>query len=212
MMKIQFKNVCPHIFEDLSLESDVWNNDFTIQDGMRYQLRGPSGQGKTSFLSYLLRYRKDYKGEVFINNQNVLEMTIDEWVGLRSEKISCVFQDLQLIEKFSVADNIALIPIFAKGYGMSEAEKMLSQLEMGEKWQAQVKTLSFGQKQRVAIVRALCKPFDLLICDEPFSHLDAMHKDKCLTLIESRLNEEKASLLLTSLDGENQLDLKSIHL
>ena len=95
---------------------------------------------------------------------------------------------------------------------MSEAEKMLSQLEMGEKWQAQVKTLSFGQKQRVAIVRALCKPFDLLICDEPFSHLDALHKDKCIALLESRLIEEKAGVLLTSLDGENQLDLKSIHL
>ena len=212
MMKIQFKNVCPHIFEDLSLKSDVWKNDFTIQDGMRYQLRGPSGQGKTSFLSDLLGYRKDYKGEVFINNRNILEMTIDEWVELRSEKISCVFQDLQLIEKFSVADNISLIPKFAKGYGMSEAEKMLNQLEMGEKWKAKVKTLSFGQKQRVAIVRALCKPFDLLICDEPFSHLDAMHKNKCVALVESRLVEEKAGILLTSLDGENQLDMKSIHL
>ena len=69
-----------------------------------------------------------------------------------------------------------------------------------------------GQKQRVAIARALCKPFDLLICDEPFSHLDAMHKSKCIDLIERRLNEEKAGVLLTSLDGENQLDLKSIHL
>lgn len=212
MMKIQFKNVCPHIFQELSLKSDVWNNDFTIQDGLRYQLCGPSGRGKTSFLSYLLGYRKDYKGEVSINNRTVSEINIDEWVELRSEKISCVFQDLQLIEKLSVADNIGLIPKFAKGYGLSEAEKMLADLGMPNKWKAQVKTLSFGQKQRVAIARALCKPFDLLICDEPFSHLDAMHKSKCIDLIERRLNEEKAGVLLTSLDGENQLDLKSIHL
>lgn len=212
MMKIQFKNVCPHIFEDLSLKSDVWNNDFIIQDGMRYQLRGSSGRGKTSFLSYLLGHRKDYNGEVFINDRAVLDINIDEWVELRREKISSVFQDLQLIEKISVADNIALVPKFANGHGLSKAKNMLGDLGMADKWEAQVETLSFGQKQRVAIVRALCKPFDLLICDEPFSHLDTMHKAKCVDLIESRLTEENAGILLTSLDGENQLDLKSIHL
>lgn len=212
MMKIQFKNVCPHVFEELSLKSDVWNNDFTIQDGMRYALCGPSGRGKTSLLAYLFGSRKDYKGEVYINDRAILELTIDDWIELRREKISSVFQDLQLIEKLSVADNIALIPKFANGYGLSKAENMLADLGMPNKWEAQVKTLSFGQKQRVAIARALCKPFDLLICDEPFSHLDAMHKTKCIDLIESRLQEENAGILLTSLDGENQLDLKSIHL
>ena len=70
-------------------------NDFIIQDGMRYQLRGPSGRGKTSFLSYLLGHRKDYNGEVFINNRAVLDINIDEWVELSREKISSVFQDLQ---------------------------------------------------------------------------------------------------------------------
>ena len=212
MMKIQFKYVCPHIFDDLTLKSDLWNSDFTFQSGKRYQLRGPSGRGKTSFFSYLLGIRKDYKGEVFINNRNVLEITIDEWVELRSEKISCVYQDLQLIEKLSVSDNVSLIPKFARGYGLHEAKDMLSRLGMSSKWNDKVETLSFGQKQRLSIVRALCKPFNLLVCDEPFSHLDEMHKDKSVALIESRLNEEKAGILLSSLDGENQLDLKSIHL
>ena len=89
---------------------------------------------------------------------------------------------------------------------------MLENLGMGEKWKQKVETLSFGQKQRVAIVRALCKPFELLICDEPFSHLDEMHKSKCIKLIEKRISETNAGIILTSLDGEDNLGLKSIYL
>lgn len=211
-MKIQFKNVCPHVFDELSLKSDIWNNDFTIEGGMRYQVHGPSGRGKTSFLSYLLGYRRDYRGEVFINGQPIFELKIDEWVKLRSEKITSIFQDLQLIEKLSVSENLSLIPKFAKGYDLSKAKKMLNFLGMEEKYDERVETLSFGQKQRVAIIRSLCKPFELLVCDEPFSHLDEINKAKCVELIENRLKKASAGIVLTTLDGEKQLDLKSIHL
>jgi ABC-type lipoprotein export system ATPase subunit len=212
MMKIQFKNVCPHVFEGFSPISDVWNKDFTFEHGMRYQLRGTSGKGKTSLLFYLLGYRRDYNGAVYINDKPLFELTNKEWVELRREKISSVFQDLQLAEKLTVADNISLIPKFAEGYDLSKGQKMLDAMGMEEKWDEKVENLSFGQKQRVAIARALCKPFELLICDEPFSHLDAVHKEKCIELIDCRVNEAKAGIVLTSLDGEEKLSLKSIHL
>ena len=83
---------------------------------------------------------------------------------------------------------------------------------MEEKYDERVETLSFGQKQRVAIIRSLCKPFELLVCDEPFSHLDEINKAKCVELIENRLKEASAGIVLTTLDGEKQLDLKSIYL
>ncbi len=211
-MKIQFKYVCPNIFIEKPLKSDVWNQDFTIYGGMRYQLRGQSGSGKTSFLTFLLGYRRDYTGEIFINNQAIYNLNVDEWVKVRREKVSSIFQDLQLIDQLSVEENISLIPKFQSGYTLTEGKKMLEDLGMGEKWKQKVETLSFGQKQRVAIVRALCKPFELLICDEPFSHLDKMHKSQCIRLIEKRLSEANAGIILTSLDGEDQLGLKSIYL
>ena len=65
-----------------------------------------------------------------------------------------------------------------------------------------VKNLSFGQKQRVAIIRALMKPFEFLICDEPFSHLDEQNTIKCTKLIEKRLEEENAGLILLALQEE----------
>ena len=211
-MNIQFKNVCPNTFEELSLKSDIWNNDFTFDEGKRYQVHGPSGRGKTSFLSYLLGYRRDYRGEVFINGQCIFEINIDSWVELRSEKIASIFRDFQLIEKLSVSENLSLIPKFAEGYDLHAAKQMLIFLGMEEKYHARVETLSFGQKQRVAIIRSLCKPFELLVCDEPFSHLDEINKAKCVELIENRLKEANAGIVLTTLDGESQLDLKSIYL
>ncbi len=211
-MKIQFKNVCPNIFIETPLKSDVWNQDFTVHDGMRYQFRGQSGKGKTSLLSFLLGYRSDYRGEIFINDKAIFELSIDEWIKLRREKVASIFQDLQLIDQLSVEENMSLIPKFQSGYGLSEGKKMLENLGMGEKWEQKVETLSFGQKQRVAIVRALCKPFELLICDEPFSHLDKMHKSKCIKLIEKRISDANAGIILTSLDGEDNLGLKSIYL
>ena len=131
---------------------------------------------------------------------------------MRSEKITSIFQDLQLIEKLSVSENLSLIPKFAEGYDLSKAKKMLNFLGMEEKYDERVETLSFGQKQRVAIIRSLCKPFELLVCDEPFSHLDEINKAKCVELTENRLKEASAGIVLTTLDGEKRLDLKSIYL
>jgi ABC-type lipoprotein export system ATPase subunit len=87
-------------------------------------------------------------------------------------------------------------------------------MEVGiaDKWHEKVKTLSFGQKQRVAIIRALCKPFKLLLCDEPFSHLDEANTKICRSLILKRLDEEQAGVIITSLDGEEGMGLKTINL
>ena len=89
---------------------------------------------------------------------------------------------------------------------------MLEGLNMADKWDSPISTLSFGQKQRVALVRSLSKPFEFLICDEPFSHLDALNKSKCFALIEKRLDQEEAGWLLTSLDSECNSNLQTIQL
>jgi ABC-type phosphate/phosphonate transport system ATPase subunit len=79
---------------------------------------------------------------------------------------------------------------------------MLRFLDIENKWDQKCKVLSMGQQQRVAIVRALCQPFDLLIMDEPFSHLDRLNTSKCLELIDQRCNELEAGVMMTTL-GED---------
>ena len=211
-MEIQFQNVCPHVFKGVALTSDIWNATFVLSGQDRVQISAHSGKGKTSMLYFLLGLRDDFSGAIMLDGINSKELSQKQWIAYRKQKVSCVFQDLQLIEKLTVEQNIELIPQFAEKHTKEQAFEMLKELGLADKWKSFVGTLSFGQKQRVALIRSLCKPFELLICDEPFSHLDQGNKLKCISLIDKRLQEEQAGLLLTSLDGEIALDLKTAEL
>jgi ABC-type lipoprotein export system ATPase subunit len=171
-----------------------------------------SGKGKTSFLYFLLGLRSDYEGDIYLNQKKILEIKEEEWIILRKRKITSIFQDLQLINHLSIAENIGLVPEYAEGYNEGLIRDMLMEVGIADKWHEKVKTLSFGQKQRVAIIRALCKPFKLLLCDEPFSHLDEANTKICRSLILKRLDEEQAGVIITSLDGEEGMGLKTINL
>jgi ABC-type lipoprotein export system ATPase subunit len=78
----------------------------------------------------------------------------------------------------------------------------LEQLEIDNKWEQQCGLLSMGQQQRVAIVRALLQPFEWLILDEPFSHLDTENSQRALDLINKRSDELKAGFVLTTLGDD----------
>ena len=212
MVEIELNRVCPNVFEDIDIKSEVWNTSLRIDPGGRYQVMAQSGKGKTSFLYFLLGLRSDYKGDIYLNQKKILELNEQEWVLLRKRKISSIFQDLQLINHLSVAENIGLVPEYANGYNEASIRDMLRAVGIADKWNEKVKTLSFGQKQRVAIIRSLCKPFKLLLCDEPFSHLDEANTKLCRSLIIKRLDEEQAGIIITSLDVEKGMGLKTINL
>jgi ABC-type phosphate/phosphonate transport system ATPase subunit len=81
---------------------------------------------------------------------------------------------------------------------------MLEALEIDNKWEQKCGLLSMGQQQRVAIIRALCQPFEWLILDEPFSHLDIENTQRSLKLIDERCNHLKAGFVLTSLGDRHE--------
>ena len=212
-MHFKFQQLCPHVFQDQEIESEVWNNDFEISTNERVLVHAISGKGKTSFVYYLLGLRDDYTGEIHINNKALHSLSVEEWTEIRANKVSCVFQDLQLFDKLSVKENFEMLPCFASSYKLEDAKDMLAKLDIAEKWDSPVGTLSFGQKQRVALIRSLMKPFDVLVCDEPFSHLDDQNTQKCIGLMEKRLEEEQAGLILSALDSKQEFSgLKTIHL
>ncbi len=201
-MHFKFQQLCPHVFQNQDLKSAIWNQDVEIKSGDKVLIHAISGTGKTSLIHYLLGLRQDYTGAIYIDNQELSRIEIEAFTQIRRIDISTVFQDLQLFENLSVKENILLLPEFAKGYDIEDAKEMLDVLDINDKWDQTVKTLSFGQKQRVAIIRALMKPFRFLICDEPFSHLDHQNSIKCTALIEKRLKEENAGLILLALERE----------
>ena len=212
-MHFKFQQLCPHVFQEQEIESEVWNKSFEITSSEKVLIHAVSGKGKTSFIYYLLGLRDDYSGEIYLDNKLLSSLSVEDWTHIRSTQISCVFQDLQLFEKLSVKENFSMLPSLASSYDLQDAKNMLDTLDIAHKWESTVGTLSFGQKQRVALIRSLMKPFDLLVCDEPFSHLDSQNTEKCIGLIEKRLEEEQAGFIISALESIQDFPgLKTIHL
>jgi putative ABC transport system ATP-binding protein len=132
----------------------------------------------------------------------VKTFTPDDWTEIRQTKISVVFQDLQLFPNLSVQDNLMLKNGLQNVFSEDELKEKLAILGIADKWEQKCGLLSMGQQQRVAIIRSLCQPFEWLMLDEPFSHLDKANAKIALKMINERCDNLKAGFILTSL-GED---------
>jgi ABC-type lipoprotein export system ATPase subunit len=150
--------------------------------------------------------RTDYNGTIRMNGRDITEFSINEWVEYRQNKLAVVFQDLQLFPNLSVAENLLLKNSLHHVYSEKELLNLMERLEIDNKWTQSCGLLSMGQQQRVAILRALCQPFELLLLDEPFSHLDEENTRRCITMINERCGELKAGFVLTSLGDTHQFN------
>ncbi|MCO5269995.1 MAG: ATP-binding cassette domain-containing protein [Brumimicrobium sp.] len=199
-MDIHFSQVIPSpLVDQPRQDASLWGKDFTLKHGENICLSAQSGKGKTSFVHILLGIRKDYTGKVSIGGKDIRDFTYSDWINLRKNQISCIFQDLQLFPKLTVAENLLLKNELTHTFSMDEIKQMVSELGIENKWDSICEQLSFGQQQRVAIIRALCQPFEWLILDEPFSHLDTENILKASSLIKKVVEAQQAGIILTSL-------------
>ena len=206
-MEIQFKNIIPTplLNEEFSTNS-VYRNDFLIDTEKKYLLLSNSGKGKSTFISILYGIRKDYEGDIFFNEKAITTLDINEWTELRKNKLSIVFQDLKLFENQSIIDNLQIKNQLTNHKTIHEIEQMLDYLNILPLKNRMLNTLSLGQQQRVAIIRALLQPFQLLLLDEPFSHLDTTNTKIALGLIEKECNINKAGYIITSLGESHEIN------
>lgn len=199
-MNIQLNKVVPAPLEEVEFsQNSIWNSTFMLEKGEKVLLNATSGKGKTTFAFLLAGLRKDYSGEITFDGQNSKNFSLEEWATLRAQKLSFVFQDLQLFGELTVAENLQLKNQLTSTFTEEEIKAMVNQLGIGDKWQSTCNTLSMGQQQRVAIIRALCQPFDWLIMDEPFSHLDENNILLAKELIEQVVAKQNAGLVMTAL-------------
>lgn len=202
-MNIEFQHILPlPLAEDNLNDQSIWKASFTLKKGEKIMLNAISGKGKTTFTEILAGIRTDFTGSLLLDNQNAKEFGIEKWAQLRREQLSFVFQDLQLFPTLTVEKNLQVKNQLTGVFNEDELRSMLEALNIGEKWQAKCNTLSMGQQQRVAIIRALCQPFDWIILDEPFSHLDVENTNDALQLILQRANKLGAGVVLTTLGGD----------
>jgi ABC-type lipoprotein export system ATPase subunit len=183
----------------------IWGNYIQLKAGKHILLNASSGKGKSTFTMTTVGLRRDYTGTVSFDGKDIKSYSISDWSVLRQNKISVVYQDLQLFPELTVAENLILKNSLSQTFEEKQLRDMLMLLDIDNKWDQKCGLLSMGQQQRVAIVRALCQPFQWLIMDEPFSHLDTENAKKCIGLIQERCKELGAGLVLTTLGDTHDM-------
>jgi len=209
-MYLEFKDVMPSPLRDYPHdEASVWKAGFKLEFPKKVILNASSGKGKSTFVSTVYGLRRDYTGSIELDGKPIEALTLDEWIELRRLRLSAVFQDLQLFPELSVWDNLCLKNELTQHKQEDEIEAFLENLGIGDKKNQLCKNLSLGQQQRVAIIRSLLQPFELLLLDEPFSHLDEENAKIALELINQETDANGGGYILTSLGSYHGFEYDS---
>lgn len=185
-------------------QSDIWNKQLQLAPGGWIKIKAPSGTGKTTLTHIIWQLRNDYTGKLLYDNKETTSISAKEMATLRQSKMSVIFQDMRLFGNLTARENIELKRVM-DGKPLYEAgmiDEMAGQLGITHILPQKASTCSYGEQQRVAIIRALMQPFEWLIMDEPFSHLDQANTTKAAALIAAECAKRKAGFLLTDLDED----------
>ena len=181
--------------------SEVWEAEsLLLEQGSDYVVEAPSGRGKTSLLSVIYGIRTDYQGVVYLDDRELTSFSQKEWSQIRKSKLSFIFQGLELFNDLSALENIRLKNNITSYHSEERIMEMARLLDIEAYLHRKAGILSFGQQQRVAIIRALCQPFNFLLADECFSHVDHDNSLTAYQLIREECDLRKAGLILTSLN------------
>lgn len=184
--------------------SDLWNTSLVFKNGEWIKIVAPSGTGKTTLMNILYKVRHDYEGVVKWDGVDLKSISGDELAKLRQQKVSVIFQDLRLFENLTARENIELNRVLQKPYYEAEMiDEMAGLLGITHILHQRAGVCSYGEQQRIAIIRALVQPFEWLIMDEPFSHLDIANTEKAASLIAAECKKRNAGFVLTDLDEDS---------
>ncbi len=205
---IVFEKVLPFPIAELDYaSSSVWDkNDVSFERGKLYLIRSTSGKGKTTLLSIIYGIRNDYSGTALFDNRDIRMFSTMERSLLRQKKLSYLFQGLRLFSDLTGFENIEINNKQTNFKSKNEIYKMSEMLGIRKCLDKIVIKLSFGQRQRIALLRSLCQPYEYLLLDEPFSHLDKENQKTGCNLITNECKKQGAGLLLSSLDSRYDIE------
>ena len=196
------------VLKDINLE---------LKEGEFLVLKGVSGSGKSTLLSLIAGMEKPTSGKLEVLGEPIAKLPDLHISSFRASKIGMIFQHFNLIESFSVVDNV-MLPLAPLNINLKDAKVMaleaLDRLKIKEFATKDVRLLSGGQKQRVAIARAIVTKPKLLLCDEPTANLDRANAKIFLELIEE-LNRDGISIIVATHDNifeELKVKTKVLHI
>jgi macrolide transport system ATP-binding/permease protein len=187
----------------------------TVSHGEFVALMGTSGSGKTTLMNILGCLDRPTSGEYWLEGQDVVALSADEWAQLRNQKIGFVFQTFNLLPRTSALENV-LMPLSYTAQHLSDqealqrAKDLLQRVGLGERLDHEPSQLSGGQQQRVAIARALVNTPAILFADEPTGNLDSKTSEEVLELFRKLNEEEGVTIILVTHDANVARSAKRI--
>jgi putative ABC transport system ATP-binding protein len=196
-MNIRLKHIKPNYMEtvDVSNSAVYLQEEVLFEQGKKYLIKANSGQGKSSLLNFIYGLNTNFEGEIHYNKTT-------DFSSRCKTKMSYIFQDFKLFPSLTIWENLVLKNELTQHKTDEAMRTMLQKVGLLAKKDQLIAELSLGQRQRIAIVRALCQPFEWLLLDEPFSHLDELNISALTTLINEELVKNNAGMLLTSLGSD----------
>lgn len=201
MERIVFNEVLPKVFsQHEDLNSELWRQYATFEKGHIYLVEAASGKGKSTFCSYILGYRNDYTGQITFDKTDTRTLHVSDWVGIRKTHISHLFQELRLFPELTAYENVEIKNKLTGGFKtQKEIVEWFERLGIADKVDAKIGRMSFGQQQRVAMIRALVQPFDFILADEPISHLDDDNSHTMGDIMIDEARRQGAGVIVTSI-------------
>ena len=197
---IVIKNLEKHF----DTENRIKFSDYTFDDGKTYVITGPSGCGKSTLLNLIAGIISPTNGEIIVNSEsetfNISKMSQKKKDQFRYENIGYIFQDFKLVDDFTVLDNLAMLNINGKKYSHSDIMNALRLSHIENKATKKVKFLSGGEKQRVAISRAIIKKSNIILADEPTESLNETLSHEIIKLLTNVAKSEKKTLIMVTHD------------
>ncbi|WP_195971340.1 ABC transporter ATP-binding protein [Clostridium thermobutyricum] len=179
------------------------NINLTVNKGEFIGIMGPSGSGKTTLLNILSGVDIATKGKVLIRNKDIIKMKKDELAIFRRKNIGYIFQDFNLLDSLTLAENIGL-PLILDKKNPEDINKKVSELMkffgIGGLENKYPYHISGGQKQRVAAARALINNPAIIFADEPTGNLDSKSANSVMNTISEMNKEAKSTVLMVTHD------------
>ena len=207
MKAISLQQTLPQVFAHRdSIVSDIWHQQVELKKGEKVLIEASSGSGKSSLCSYIYGYRNDYQGLICFDGKNIRGLEQKEWTEIRKTSVSMLFQDLKLFGELTAWENVQLKNALTRFKGKKDIKTWFERLDIADKLDSKVEKMSFGQQQRVALIRALCQPMDFIFLDEPVSHLDETNAQMMAQILCEEADAQGAGVIVTSIGKHLKLD------
>lgn len=200
-MIIKVKNLSKNFLDGKKTLNVLNNISFDVKEGEIVTIKGPSGSGKSTLLSILGTLDHADSGEIFINNQSLIEVI--DLNRLRNLNIGFVFQFHNLIPELSLEENVCMPKMISKEkIDKHKIKELFKIFELEDRMKSFPNDLSGGEKQRVAVMRAIVNNPSIVIADEPTGNLDKENAIKMITLFKKLNTKNNLTFIIATHDEE----------